>query len=1844
MDPDGGGDVRSSSPVPGEDLVEWLCSLHLPQYAALFAGAGLRSLAELRGLTAERLQAVADFPTGHRRRMLCSLEALGLDKPPQERGAGARGTAAAAADAAGDSSLGPSRRKPVPVPRPRHLFLKTRKRGASCHTLQAAPPGTSTAPGMDAGSTRTLPARSRTSPGNGLQEVTPPGAFSGSSSSSLTVPRPMPGARSLSPCSFSSSTHSTSSSESLSFSSHSLPSDLENVPERPAPSSAIPASPSPDSAPSSLLDVSPSSRLDALTPADGVQEDFLMVDNDIYEMEPVPQPPAVPVGKRNTRSYRLRHRPVPQLPEQDLTPTYQWNASAKSTDPSPSRTPSGNNSQQKAPLERKVSVITPYGEVYLYNNPENKADGGAKEQVVTDIKEKSKQKKHRKKQPKQKEQRRGSKDQQVAPHPAPAALEDADDRNRDEEEDEDYSTVQCFLEPPTRPSAESGQRSSRSPSPANFSPPSSSSSQGPPPGEVTGNATAPVLSTSPPAGEGEDEDENDVYTEPLDALPGPARVELPEDVESAISPYACFYGGPRAALKTGWLDKLSPQGNRVFQKRWLKFDGENLTYYNNDKEMYSKGLIPVSSMQQVRALGDNRLEVVTSLRTFVFRAEREGDRQEWLSVLQEALGSRPCVPQRPPQGTLGRCGPLELRGHKGRVYACLLGTRVRLCKSEQDFSAGLAIAIVELTSTCVKHVERRGFEINTPFKTFCFTAESERERDEWVEAVQECIVETLSDYEVAEKIWYNEANRNCADCRAPNPEWASINLVVVICKKCAAQHRFLGPSISQVRSLKLDSSIWSNELVELFLEVGNKNANSFWAATLSPEDELHMGASAEQRATFHRRKYRQRKYRRTLQGLSTQDDLNKALCAAVVQPDVLRSMALVFSGADVMCATGHPGHSTPYLLAQRAAQRLQMEFLYHNKLSDFPKLEQVCEGSCPADIPSFMDGFLYCSISSSKATLDRRGRDDMVRRWCTLEGGFLSYYESEKIATATGRVEISEMTCLAINRHETMTGAGAVFTFEMYLPTEKVLVLGAETAETHKDWACAVSKCFLPAEAESILRRDCELIGRLYYKEGHDLYHWRVGWFGLEGSDLYFCSPEGEAEEGVLQLKRLQEITVSTHVEGEDKIQVLLMVESGRTVYIHGHSRLDFTLWHAAIQQAAGTDGRALGNQQLSKNDIPIAVDSCIAFVTQYGLCHEGIYQKSGDAARVSQLLDDFRRDARNVKLRAQDHLLGDVTDTLKAFLAQSEDALLTKELYPYWVSALDEEDEESRVQKYSTFIKSLPQINRTTLEALLQHLYRIQSCSQINQMSAGRLAAVLSPCLFQTEGQREQERRVVEDLISNYVQLFTVNEEQVKQMEKENSFITRWKDTTQFSPAGDLIFEVYLEKKEPETCCIVKVSPTMHSVELASCTLGMKGLKGTDEELWTTYEVLDNGELERPLHYKEKILEQVLEWSSLEDPSSAFLIVKKFPGAKLPPARAEILKDSMKGEQVKFKDGSSKLLSANKFQDRYLMLRDKKLVLYKDMKSTKPEREVPLKSVKCYLGVRRKMKPPSSWGFTVFTEKQQWYFCCDSKESRLDWVTCVIRSKHGSDLWPKDDVEWGAPCPSGVRQRAVSAVGRGTVKTTSQGPAEKRKASLNIYGGDMKPSLGLMGTVHQRNAALIAQSLKQKELPGAPDARPQITAHGANQTRPKPKMAARETNQADFATNVEFGGKSQADSAQKTAGAKPNLPEPRNKMAPGGAKQPNSKPQFPSGGGHHQPAANQRPPKMTAAREKQQDPTRAHYAPRAPMPLAGGVPHGLAQQKKALLGTAGGQLPPNLLSELSTVLSKTGRLPKDES
>lgn len=58
--------------------------------------------------------------------------------------------------------------------------------------------------------------------------------------------------------------------------------------------------------------------------------------------------------------------------------------------------------------------------------------------------------------------------------------------------------------------------------------------------------------------------------------------------------------------------------------------------------------------------------------------------------------------------------------------------------------------------------------------------------------MRQSIAEALSNSEVAERIWGVESNRFCADCGSPHPDWASINLCVVICKRCAGTRSLEG--------------------------------------------------------------------------------------------------------------------------------------------------------------------------------------------------------------------------------------------------------------------------------------------------------------------------------------------------------------------------------------------------------------------------------------------------------------------------------------------------------------------------------------------------------------------------------------------------------------------------------------------------------------------------------------------------------------------------------------------------------------------------------------------------------------------------------------------------------------------------------------------------------------------------------------------------------------------------------------------------------------------------------------------------------------------------------------------
>ncbi|KAM4040994.1 stromal membrane-associated protein 1 isoform 2-T2 [Anomaloglossus baeobatrachus] len=99
-------------------------------------------------------------------------------------------------------------------------------------------------------------------------------------------------------------------------------------------------------------------------------------------------------------------------------------------------------------------------------------------------------------------------------------------------------------------------------------------------------------------------------------------------------------------------------------------------------------------------------------------------------------------------------------------------------------------------------------------------------------------------------------NKYCADCEAKGPRWASWNLGVFICIRCAGIHRNLGVHISRVKSVNLDQ--WTPEQMQCMQDMGNTKARLLYEANL-PEN-FRRPQTDQSVEFFIRDKYERKKY------------------------------------------------------------------------------------------------------------------------------------------------------------------------------------------------------------------------------------------------------------------------------------------------------------------------------------------------------------------------------------------------------------------------------------------------------------------------------------------------------------------------------------------------------------------------------------------------------------------------------------------------------------------------------------------------------------------------------------------------------------------------------------------------------------------------------------------------------------------------------------------------------------------------------------------------------------------------------------------------------------------------
>ncbi|PYH47295.1 putative ARF GTPase activator (Csx2) [Aspergillus saccharolyticus JOP 1030-1] len=350
---------------------------------------------------------------------------------------------------------------------------------------------------------------------------------------------------------------------------------------------------------------------------------------------------------------------------------------------------------------------------------------------------------------------------------------------------------------------------------------------------------------------------------------------LPQAIPSTtpatgLSVLASTVGSTSQQRKEGLLWALSRPGSHMdpkginkqaWHKFWIVLDQGKLSEYSNWKQKLDLHMDPIDlRMASVREARNAErrfcFEVITPQYKRIYQATSEEDMSNWIRAINNALQS--AVEGR------GMSSPPITTDNDGASFTRDIGS----------------VLTGKSSSYSVHHSQSTGSNNNVNRRTTVGARPSYVRDNHGFEENPSKLLQTVRDAD--------QGNNWCADCGSISKvEWVSINLGIVLCIECSGIHRSLGTHISKIRSLTLDVNSFSNDIVEILLQVGNRVSNMIWEATL---DHLHKPSAAstrEQRLKFITAKYSERAFVQTLPSpLSRFATADETLLAAIKKNDI----------------------------------------------------------------------------------------------------------------------------------------------------------------------------------------------------------------------------------------------------------------------------------------------------------------------------------------------------------------------------------------------------------------------------------------------------------------------------------------------------------------------------------------------------------------------------------------------------------------------------------------------------------------------------------------------------------------------------------------------------------------------------------------------------------------------------------------------------------------------------------------------------------------------------------------------------------------------------------------------
>ncbi|KAI1293852.1 Rho GTPase-activating protein 44 [Halotydeus destructor] len=149
---------------------------------------------------------------------------------------------------------------------------------------------------------------------------------------------------------------------------------------------------------------------------------------------------------------------------------------------------------------------------------------------------------------------------------------------------------------------------------------------------------------------------------------------------------------------------------------------------------------------------------------------------------------------------------------------------------------------------------------------------------------------------------------------------------------------------------------------------------------------------------------------------------------------------------------------------------------------------------------------------------------------------------------------------------------------------------------------------------------------------------------------------------------------------------------------------------------------------RVTGKEISLVIETCIGWLL-HNVEEEGLFRIPGSTSKVKKLKSSF--DAGLVDYHEYVRDAHTVAGTLKSYLRELPEPLLTHSFYPDWIEAAKISDADRRLQALWQVLHKLPKANFMNLCYLVKFLAKLCSHSDTNKMSPQNIAIAMAPSLI---------------------------------------------------------------------------------------------------------------------------------------------------------------------------------------------------------------------------------------------------------------------------------------------------------------------------------------------------------------------------------------------------------------------------------------------------------------------------------------------------------------------------------